>query len=158
MDYRAALLAAAIRAPLTNSLILRLVTKSTQPNFKGNKYFLKVLKRALMTKIMTKIWQSKPQNNEMRVRTLCVCRDGAANGNPCLLYWYRFLHQEQFFVGSWGRQIQNSNRSDYMHRMLMEALPETSSEEYLTKADYAYNTGNIEEAIRLFALASYFSK
>lgn len=156
MDHRAALLAVAIRVPLTNSLIWSLLNNSTQPNFKRKKYFLKVLRRSLMTNMMTKIWQSKTQNNEMRVRALCVCRDGAANGNPCLLYWYRFLHQEQFFVGSWGRQIQNSNRSDYMHRMLMEALPETSSEGCLTKADYAYNTGNIDEAIRLFALASRF--
>jgi hypothetical protein len=156
MDHRAALLAVAIRVPLTNSLIWSLLTNSTQPNFKGKKYFLKVLRRSLMTKMMTKIWQLMPQTNEMRVRVLCVCRDGATNGNPCLLYWYRFLVHEQFFVGSWGGQIQNSNRYDYIHRMLMEALPETSSEVCLTKADYAYNTGNIDEAIRLFALASRF--
>jgi hypothetical protein len=156
MVHRAALLAATIRVPLTNYLIWSLLIKPTQPNFKGKKYFNKVLRRSLMTKMMTKIWQSKSQNNEMRVRTLCICRDGAANGNPCLMYWYRFLDQQQFFVGSWGRQIQNSNRSDYMHRMLMEALPETSAEGCRTKADYAYNTGNIDEAIRLFALASRF--
>jgi hypothetical protein len=109
-----------------------------------------------MTKMMTKVWKSKLQDNEMRVRTLCICRNGAANGNPCLLYWYRFLHQEQFFVGFLGRQIQNLKRSDYMHRMLMEALPETSKYECRHKADYAYNTGNIEEAIRLFTRASRF--
>ena len=146
----------AIRAPLTNSLIWSLLTNSTQPNFNGKKYFIKVLKRALMTKMMTKVWQSKPRNNEMRVRTLCVCRAGAANRNPCLLYWYKFLDQEQFFVGSWGRRNQNSNSSDYMRWMLMEAIPETSRHGCWTKADYAYNTGNIDEAIRLFALVSRF--
>jgi hypothetical protein len=156
MDFRAALRLLVVPAPLLNNLIWRLLTNSTQLNFKRKKYFLKVLRRSLMTKMMTKVWQSKPQDNEMRVRTLCVCRDGASNGNPCLLYWYRFLHREQFFVGYLGRQIQNSNRSDYMHRMLMEALPETSLNGCRTKADYAYNTGNIEEAIRLFARASRF--
>jgi len=158
MDFRAAQYVLAIRAPLNHFLIWSLVTKSSQSNFKRKKYFLLVLKRSLMGKMMSKIWQSKPQNNEMRVRVLCICRAGVASGNLCLQYWYRFLHQEQFFVGSWGRQIQFQEPCNYIHRMLMEALPETSSEECWTKANYAYDIGNIGEAIRLFviALASRF--
>jgi hypothetical protein len=158
MDHRATLFALDIRAPLTNSLIWSLLTNPQQPNFNGKKYFHKMLKRALMTKMMIKVCKSKPQNNEMRVRTLCVCRNGAANGNPCLLYWYRFLQQDHFFVGSAGSYIQNSNKNDFISKMLMDSLPETNSEECWKKAEYAYNTGNIEEAIRLFALFSCFSK
>jgi hypothetical protein len=154
MDPRAALLVLAIRAPLTYFLIWRLLTKSNQHNSKGKKYFLKVLKRSLMGKMMEKVWQLSPQNNEMRVRVLCVCRDGATNRNPCLLYWYRFLHQEQFFVGSLGRQIQNMGSN--FNRRLLEELPEGSAENCWKKADYAYNIGSIDYAIILFARARRF--
>jgi hypothetical protein len=153
MHHLSALHFLAVPAPLLCPLIQRLLTNKTQPYFNGKKYFLNLLRRALMTKMMTKIWQSKPQTNKMRVIALCICRDGVENGNPCLLNWYRFLQQKQFFVGSWGRQ---TNRNEYMHRMLMEALPETSSERCWTKADYAYNVGDIDEAIRLYARASRF--
>ena len=152
MVYRVALHALAIRAPLTYSLIWSLLINPRQPNFKGKKYFHKMLKRALMTKMMMKIWQSTPLPNEMRARTLCVCHAGVANENPCLLYWFRFLVQEQFFVGSWGRQIHNSISSDYMQRRLMEVLPEASSKERWAKADYALMIGDTDEAIRLFCI------
>jgi hypothetical protein len=155
MHHLSALHFLAVPAPLLCPLIQRLLTNSTQPYFEVKKYLIKVLKRAIMNKMMTKIWQSKSQTNKMRISTLCICRDGVENGNPCLLNWYRFLQQKQFFVGSWVRQ---TNRNEYMHRMLMAALPDTSSERCRTKADYAYDVGDIVEAIRLYAIASCFSK
>lgn len=153
MNHRAALLALDIRVPLTYPLIWSLLTDPQQPNFKGKKYFLNMLKRALMTKMMTKVCQSTFKNNEMRVRVLSVCRNGAANGNPCLLYWYKF------FVGSWGLLSPKEKYSlfdVYKDRWLLKKYPETSRSECVRKANFAYNTCNIDEAIRLFALASRF--
>ena len=151
MDFRAAQHVLAIRAPLNYFLISSLLTKPSQFNIKRKYFFLLMLKRSLMKKMMTKVWQSKPRNNEMRARTLCVCRAGDASGNLCLQYWYRFLAREQFFVGSWGREIQRTDW--FIYRKLLEALPETSSEECWTKANFAYDIGNIDETIRLFAIA-----
>jgi hypothetical protein len=169
MNHRAALLALDIRVPLTYSLIWSLLTNPLQPNFKGKKYFHKMLKRALMTKMMTKAWLmtkmmkkewlAVPKTNEMRVRILCVCRNGAANGNPCLLYWYKFLVHEQFFVCSrelWRKNENYSLLDDILYRKLLKFKPETSRHECVMKANYAYNTCNIDEAIRLFALVSRF--
>lgn len=91
MHHLSALHFLAVPAPFLCPLIQRLLTNSTQPNIEVKKYFIKVLRRALMTRMMKKIWQSKSQTNVMRVRAFCICRDGVENGNPCLLNWYRFL-------------------------------------------------------------------
>jgi hypothetical protein len=157
MDHRAAQHILAVPAPMLRSLIWGLLKKPSQSTLNSRRYFLVVLKRALMNKMMKKAWKTVPLTIEMRARALHICRTGARNGNQCLLNWYIFFEQEKFFVGSWGRATQNSCNYRFFDELVKKSkLTEESAEQYRVMADYAYNIGLIGEAFRLYALAYRF--